>query len=154
LADLSLTNNGVFLSSKGIMENSFNYKWVVILFFGVVGIIFTVSVFYLAAGNVAPDTFFGRKMTLPKSSTTSSGRSADRHVLELNQGKTIGNRIVFYKGRQGDRIVFDVIIPELDRQYPYSFKVDLSVAKNGFEVSGIWFKLITVRPNFVSVKVM
>ena len=136
------------------MENSFNYKWVVILFFGVVGIIFTVSVFYLAAGNVAPDTFFGRKMTLPKTMTTSSGLSVDRHVLELDQGKTIGNRIVFYKGRQGDRIVFDVIIPELDRQYPYSFKVDLSDAKNGFEVAGIWFQLIALRPNFVSVKVL
>ena len=136
------------------MENSFNYKWVVILFFGVVGIIFTVSVFYLAAGNVAPDTFFGRKMTLPKSMSASSGLAVDRHVLELNQGKTIANRIVFYKGRQGDLIVFDAIIPELDRQYPYSFKIDLAGAKNGFEVAGIWFKLINVRPNFVSVKVM
>lgn len=136
------------------MESSFNYKWVVILFFGVVGIIFTVSVFYLAAGNVAPDTYWGRKMTLPTSEDTGPNLSVDKHLLELDQGKTIGNRIFFYKGRQDDRIVFDVIIPELDRQYPYAFKVDLSGAKNGFEVAGIWFKLIAVRPNFVSVKVM
>ena len=93
-------------------------------------------------------------MTLPKSMSTSSGLSVDRHILELNRGKTIANRILFYKGRQGDRIVFDVIIPELDRQYPYSFKVDLSGAKNGFEVAGIWFQLIALRPKFVSVKVM
>jgi hypothetical protein len=136
------------------MENSLNYKWVVILFFGVVGVIFTVSVFYLAAGHVAPDTYWGRKMTLPKAEDTGSKLSVDKHLLELDRGQTIGNRIFFFKGRQADQVVFDVIIPELDRQYPYSFKVNLSNAKNGFEVAGIWFKLITVRPNFVSVKVM
>jgi hypothetical protein len=136
------------------MENSFNYKWVVILFFGVVGIIFTVSVIYLAAGNVAPDTYWGRKMTLPKSEDAGPTVSVNKHVLELNRGKKIGNRIFFYKGRQDDRIVFDVIIPELDRQYPYPFKVALSGAKNGFEVAGVWFQLIALRPNFVSVKAM
>jgi hypothetical protein len=136
------------------MENSFNYKWVVILFFGIVGIIFTISVIYLAAGNVAPDTYWGRKMTLPKSEDAGPNLSIDKYLLELNQGITIGDHIFFYKGRQAGQIVFDVIIPQLDRQYPYSFKVDLSGAKNGFEVAGVWFKLITVRPNFVTVKVM
>jgi len=136
------------------MENSFNYKWVVILFFGVVGIIFTVSVFYLAAGNVAPDTYWGRKMTLPKAEDAGPKLSVDKHLLKLDQGVTISNRIFFYKGRQEDRIVFDVIIPELDRQYPYPFKVELSRAKNGVEVAGIWLKLIAIRPSFVSVKVM
>ena len=136
------------------MENSFAYKWIVILFFGVVGIIFTVSVLYLVAGNVAPDTYWGRKMTLPKSGDTGPTLSVDRHVLELGRGKTIGNRIFFYKGRQDNQIVFDVIIPELDRQYPYPFKISLSNATNGFEVAGLWFELLTVRPNFVSLKVM
>jgi hypothetical protein len=135
------------------MENSFNYKWVVILFFGVVVIIFTVSVFYLAAGNVAPDTYWGRKMTLPKAEDTVTPLSVDKHVLQLDQGKKIADRIFFYKGRQNDRIVFDVIIPEIDHQYPYPFKINLSNAKNGFEVAGVWFQLIAARPNFVSVKV-
>lgn len=136
------------------MENSFDYKWVVILFFGVVGIIFTVSVFYLAAGNVAPDTYWGRKMTLPTSKDADPMLSVDKHVLELDQGKKIGNHIFFYRGRKDDQIVFDVIIPELDRQYPYHFKISLPNAKNGFEVAGIWFQLIALRPSFVSVKVM
>ena len=46
------------------MENSVAYKWVATIFFGIVGVMFTASIVYLAAGNVAPDTFFGRKMTL------------------------------------------------------------------------------------------
>ncbi len=136
------------------MENSFAYKWVVILFFGVVGIIFTVSVFYLAAGNVAPDTYWGRKMTLPRSEDTVKMISVNKHVLELGQGKKIGNRIFFFKGSQDDHILFDVIIPELDKQYPYPFKISLPNAKNGFEAAGIWFQLIALRPNFVSVKMM
>ncbi len=136
------------------MENSLAYKWVIILFFGVVGIIFTLSVLYLAAGNVAPDTYWGRKMTLPKSGVAGPTRSVDKHLLELNRGKKIGNRIFFYKGRRDDRIVFDVIIPELDRQYAYPFKVDLSGAKTGFEVAGIRFQLIALRPKFVSIRVI
>lgn len=135
------------------MENSLAYKWVVIFFFGIVGIMFAGSIVYLAAGKVAPDTYWGRKMTLPKSESTNAAPIAvDRHVLQLDQGQQIGNRIIFYKGRQDNVIHFDAIIPELDRQYPYSFKVDLAKAKNGFEVAGIWFQLITVRRNFVSVK--
>ena len=74
------------------MENSFAYKWVIILFFSVVGIIFTLSVLYLVAGNVAPDTYWGRKMTLPKSGVAGPTRSVDKHLLELNRGKKIGNR--------------------------------------------------------------
>lgn len=136
------------------MENSFAYKWVVILFFGVVGIIFAISVFYLAAGNVAPDTYWGRKMTLPKTTDTGPGISSDKYLLELGQAKKIGNRIFIYQGRQDDRIRFDVIIPELDRQYPYPFKISLPDAKNGFEVAGIWFQLLAIRPNFVSVRVL
>ena len=135
------------------MENSFTHKWVVILFFSIVGIMFTASIFYLVAGNVAPDTYFGRKMTLSSQASSDPPLTVDRHVLELGQGKRISNRIFFYKGLHGDQIHFDVIIPELDRQYPYPFNIELSTAKNGFEVAGIWFQALTVRSKFVSVKV-
>lgn len=134
------------------MENSIAYKWVVIFFFGIVGIMFAGSIAYLAAGNVAPDTYWGRKMTPPESNNTVTTLSFDKHVLQLDQKQQIGNRIFTYKGRQDDVIRFEVIIPELDPQYPYSFKVDLAATKNGFEVAGIWFQLITVRRHFVSVK--
>jgi hypothetical protein len=121
------------------MENSLAYKWVAALFFGIVGVMFTASVIYLAAGNVAPDTYWGKKMTLSPSSTTGPSLSVNKHVLEVDNGVTIGNRIFIFKGRQGDTLHFNVIIPELDRQYPYPFKVDLSQSKNGFEMAGIWF---------------
>jgi hypothetical protein len=134
------------------MEKSFGYKWVVILFFGVVGMILAVSVVYLVVGNVAPDTYWGRKMTLPTSEETGSVLSADKHVLELGRGRKIGNRIFFYKGHRDDHIRFEVIIPEIDRQYPYPFNVTLADTENGFEVAGIRLELIALRPNFVSVK--
>lgn len=135
-----------------LMEHSFSYKWVVILFFGVVGIIFTVSVFYLAAGNVAPDTYWGRKMTLPQSKDTLPRLSAGKVVLERDQGRQIGNRTFFYRGRREDRILFEVIIPEIDREYPYPFQVSETDIRNGAEIAGIRLELIAVRPNFVSVK--
>ena len=137
------------------MENSGTYKWVVIIFFGMVGIMFAGAIAYLAAGNVAPDTYWGRKMALPKSESSSATTLAvDRHVLQLNQAQRIGDRIFFYKGREDDCIHLDVIIPELDPQYPYAFKIDLTAKKNGVEVAGIWLQVITVRRNFVSIKTM
>ena len=136
------------------MEHSWSYKWVVILFFGIVGIMFTAAVIYLATGNVAPDTYWGRKWRPPETDETPKLLSTDKYVLELDQGIPIGNRVFFYKGRQGNLIRFDVIIPELDRQYPYAFTVDIKKNKNGFEVAGIWLQLIAVRNNFVSLQKM
>jgi hypothetical protein len=91
-------------------------------------------------------------MTLTPSAKDASSMTVDKHVLELDKAKQIGNRIFFYRGRQGDQIRLDVIIPELDRQYPYPFKVNLEKAKIGVEVAGIWLRLLSVRPSFVSVK--
>jgi len=136
------------------MESTQAYKWVVILFFGIVGIMFSASLIYLVTGNVDPTTFFGRKMTLPKTDSDHVGFSKETHVLELGKQVTLGNRIFTYKGRQDDSIRFDVIIPEIDRQYPYPFKVDIHQSRNGFEVAGIWMQLVTVRANFVSLKTM
>ncbi|WP_319522404.1 hypothetical protein [uncultured Desulfosarcina sp.] len=134
------------------MENTHAYKWVVILFFGVVGIMFSASMIYLATGNVDPTTFFGRKITLPKTDKASAGFSKETRVLELGKQVVIGNRIFTYKGCQDDAIRFDVIIPEIDRQYPYPFKIDIRQSRNGFEVAGIWLQLVTVRDNFVSLR--
>ena len=134
------------------MEKPFGYKWVVVLFFGVVGMIFGVSLVYLVVGNVVPDTYWGRKMTPPTSKETGPVLSLDKHVLERGRGKKIGNRIFYFKGHRNDHILFEVIIPEIDRQYPYPFKVRLADTKNGFEVAGIRLALIALRPNFVSVK--
>lgn len=136
------------------MENTWSYKWVVILFFGIVGIMFTASVIYLFTGNVAPDTYWGRQWRLPKSEESPTLLSADKYVLERDQGISIGNRIFFYKGRQDDLIRLDVIIPELDRQYAYSFKIDIEKTKGGFEIAGVWLQLIAVRANFLSLKKM
>lgn len=136
------------------MENSLAYKWVVILFFSVVGIIFTVSVVYLLMGNVAPDTYWGRKMTMPKTQETVSSRAADKFTLELDQGQPIGDRIFFYRGRQHDQIALHVIIPEIDRQYAYPYTINIADAQDGVVVAGIRLRLMTVRPHFVSIKVI
>ena len=134
------------------MEDSMAYKWVVILFFGIVGLMFAGSIVYLAAGNVAPDTYWGRSTALPKSTTDPTATPVDRYVLRLDQGQPIGNRIFFYRGRQDDHLRFDVIIPELDPQYPYAFKIDLATAENGFDVAGIWFHLVTLRRSFIGLQ--
>jgi hypothetical protein len=134
------------------MEKSYTYKWVVILFFGIVGTMFTASVIYLATGNIAPDTYWGRSWRLPKTEGTTALLSADKVVLERDQYVAIGNRIFIFKGLQDDRIDLNVIIPELDRQYPYPFQVSLAEGNRGFEIAGIRLRLLAARRNFISVK--
>ena len=133
------------------MQNSLSYRWFVIAFFSIVGLAFLASVVYLAVGNLAPDTYWGRKWTLQRTGNTADLRSPDKFVLELNKGIRIGTRTFFYDGIQGGQILLRVIIPELDRQYPYPFRVEIRKAKHGFEVAGIQLELITARSNFASV---
>lgn len=136
------------------MEKSVDYRWVVALFFTVVGVAFVASILYLATGGVAPDTYWGRKMTLPRTETQASGgRTPRTYLIELNKSQPIGDRIFFYRGRQGDRILLDVIIPEIDSQYAYPFTISLGDARKGVEVAGLRLRLNAVRPNFVSFKV-
>jgi hypothetical protein len=139
------------------MENASAYKWVVILFFSVVGIIFTVSVIYLAAGNVAPDTYWGRTMTLPTSDRDNNdqpGYATDRVVLKLNQRRWVGKRIFFYRGCQDDQLMLDVIIPEIDQEYSYPFRIGLKEAKTGFDLADVRFRLVTMRSQFISLQII
>jgi hypothetical protein len=134
------------------MENASAYKWVVIIFFGVVGIIFTVSVFYLAAGNVAPDTYWGRKMTLPASPPQPSSRPTGKIVLKLDQGQRFGNRVFFYRGCRDNKLMLAVIIPEIDQEYSYPYNINLEEAKSGFAMAGMRFRLITRRDHFIKLR--
>ena len=139
------------------MESASAYKWVVILFFSVVGIIFTVSVIYLTAGNVAPDTYWGRKMTLPASIGNKNDRpgyATDKVVLKLNQAQQFANRIFFYRGCHNDHLMLDVIIPEIDHEYSYPYRIGLKEAKTGFDLADVRFRLITVRSHFISLQTM
>jgi hypothetical protein len=135
------------------VEKSFSYKWVVIIFFGVVGIAFTASVIYLAAGNVAPDTYWGRKWTLPKSTDDAPPPVPSKYVLELNRATRIGDRVFYFRGRRGDQMLLEVIIPEIDRKYAYPFRVGLKEAKNGVNVAGIRFNLLIIRPTFAKLEI-
>jgi len=136
------------------MQNSLSYRWFVIAFFSIVGMAFLASVVYLAVGNLAPDTYWGRKWKMPRSENNAELRSPDKVILELNKGIRVGNRTFFYRGLQNDQIMLDVIIPELDRQYSYPFRISFQQGKHGFEVAGVNLKLITARSNFASVKLI
>ena len=136
------------------MEKSLAYRWVVTLFFTVVGVAFIFSIAYLVAGNVAPDTFFGRRMTLPKTEGDMPGFSATTFILELNEGQPIGDRVFFFRGREGDQILLEVIIPEIDRQYAYPYRISLGDARKGIEIAGLRLRMNALRPTFVSFKTL
>ena len=136
------------------MEKSLAYRWVVTLFFTVVGVAFVLSIAYLVAGNVAPDTYWGRRMTLPKTDDDRPGFSSTTFVLELDKGQSIGDRVFYFRGRDGDQILLEVVIPEIDRQYAYPYRINLGDARTGVEIAGLRLRMNALRPSFVSFKTL
>jgi len=85
-----------------------------------------------------------------------ANRSAEaangRYVLHLDQSRTIGTVNLIYRGLAGGAIcLIDVIIPDLDPERPYKYKLDIETAEKGFRMAGRNFKLETTGKNYIRI---
>jgi len=85
-----------------------------------------------------------------------ANRSAEaangRYVLYLDQNRTIGKVNLIYRGLAGDAIcLIDVIIPDLDPERPYQYRLDIETAEKGFRMAGRNFKLETTGKNYIRI---
>jgi hypothetical protein len=80
-----------------------------------------------------------------------STEAADgRYVLHLDQSQTIGKVNLVYRGLEGNSIcLIDVIIPDLDPERPYKYRLDIETAEKGFRMAGYNFKLETTGKNYI-----
>lgn len=75
-----------------------------------------------------------------------------RYVLHLDQSGTIGKVHLIYRGLDGDTIcLIDVIIPDLDPERPYTYRLDIETAERGFRMAGRNFKLETTKKNYIRI---
>jgi len=73
-----------------------------------------------------------------------------RYVLHLNQSRSIGKVNFVYRGLAGNAVCrIDVIIPDLDPERPYKYRLDIGTAEKGFRMAGHNFKLETAGKNYI-----
>ncbi len=83
-------------------------------------------------------------------------RAADatngRYVLHRDQSQSIGKMNLIYRGLAGGSIcLIDVIIPDLDPERPYKYRLDIETAEKGFQMAGHNFKLETTAKNYIRI---
>jgi hypothetical protein len=89
-----------------------------------------------------PDTFYNERL--------SSEPARGRYVFHLNQSQSIGKVDLVYRGLAGgSEFLIDVVIPELDPQRPYKYRLDIDTAENGFRLAGYDFRLDSVGAEYV-----
>ena len=77
-------------------------------------------------------------------------KAGDRHVFHLNQSRSIGKANLVYRGLEGNSIcLIDVIIPELDPQKAYTYKLDVETAEKGFRMAGKNFTLVAIDKHYI-----
>jgi len=97
---------------------------------------------YLNRNKDRPDTFHNE--ILP--SDTIKGR----YVFQLNQNQDAGRASFIYRGlADRSHFLIDVIIPELDPQRTYQYKLNIDAAERGFRLGGYDFKLDSIRKDYV-----
>ena len=73
-----------------------------------------------------------------------------RHVFQLNQKRTIGKASFIYRGlAERSHFLIDVIIPALDPQRPYKYKLNIAAAEQGFRLGGYDLKLDSIDKDHV-----
>ena len=66
-------------------------------------------------------------------------------VLTLNKKVSLAKSEFIYRGLVGSDFRIDVIIPELDPQAAYSYRIDISEAKKSFRLANRTYRLISAK---------
>jgi hypothetical protein len=72
--------------------------------------------------------------------------------LALNHEKAFGKSQIIYRGLDGDsKFKIDVVIPELDPNAFYGYRLSIDKARQGFRLAGQNFKLISARKSAIRI---
>ena len=126
------------------MEKTNSYRWVAGLFFIAVTLFFTWSIYYLAVGQVDPAYYWPasqRRGVHPDRTR----QTEQRFLLLKDEATHLEDLIVTYRGIDDGKLILDVIIPQLDPHVSYLHRIPESVAKKGFLLSNLRFRLISAR---------
>ena len=81
-----------------------------------------------------------------------SGPVKEKVLLSLNQEKKFEKSKIVYRGLEGSSAFkIDVVIPELDPNAYYRYRIHIEDAKKGFRLGGQNFKLMSARKSAAQI---
>lgn len=128
------------------MEEAGKRRWLLIGFFLVIGVLFIGFIY--AAINGPRSWQHQRRLDDAadrRESRTTPRADETNIVLALGQVRVVGKIKLIYRGREGDRINVDVIIPELDPEMAFHHSIVEDDARKGLLLGGQNFKLVSAR---------
>jgi hypothetical protein len=137
-------------------------NWLAKLFYITICLVFLGALYLVVEAFIPKDFDLSTKfMTNPFRGNTSqrevreralSGPVKEKILLLLNQEKKFEKSKIIYRGLEGSSAFkIDVVIPELDPNAYYRYRIHIEDAKKGFRLGGQNFKLISARKSAAQI---
>lgn len=120
------------------MERTQQKKWLVVLFFTCVSLVFGYFIYFLASGVTDPAYGQWLSNTQP---APASALADDSILLTRDQPLVFDRMKITYRGVEAENMVIDLVLMDLDSQYSYRHEIPLNNARQGFLLSNHPFKV-------------
>ena len=124
------------------MDDVLKNKWMTRLFFIGTTVFFAGFVLYIIANPNTPGYMLGSQQPPPVVRENVSFAPGDEITLVVDKVTVIGKSRYRYQGRAGSKVLFQVVIPDLDPEYGYIHRVAIADAKKGFRLADRTFRLL------------
>ena len=135
------------------MEETRKRRWLIILFFTVLTVLFVSFIYFGFKGPIDP-RYRRRLEEAVQQYRKQADAKKDTINVVLSKGKTrqIGNIVLGYRGIENDTLLIDVIILELDPEMTYPHKIPSSKKKQEIRLGGQPFKIISAGKSSVHLR--
>lgn len=122
-------------------ERTRTQKYLIALFWGGVCAVFVYFIYTLVA-EVNKSEFGHAAPTAPRLSMDNTEEPPAEIVLVRDADMAVGGLTLRYRGMEGDSIVLEYIVMDLDPDYAYRRHIDIEAARQGFRIAGKTFTLL------------
>lgn len=124
------------------MNSSHRQKWLLILFFSAIGLLFI----YFISSIVLDRTDKTYSARLERARVgPGSYRQGEKINLIKDQPATVGKIRMTYRGRASGTLLMDLVLLELDPNYIYSRRIPLKEGRRGFLLSNRLFSVTSIN---------
>jgi len=129
-------------------ENVRSQKWLAISFFLVCNLIFFALIYTIISGSADRDysNWMASTRSNPATYSKDTGTSKDDPIVMVkNQRVNLEKVQMTYRGVSSGVLQLDLVLLELDPQYEYHRQIPIKKAKQGFQVSDLRFKAVSIN---------
>ena len=135
------------------MEETKKRRWLIILFFTVLTVLFSSFIYFGYKGPIDPRYRRRLEETVQQYRKEASAKKDTINVvLSKGQKRQIGNIILGYRGIEKDALLIDVVILELDPQTTYPHKIPTSKKKQEVRLGGQPFKIVSAGKSTIQLR--